>query len=102
MVVWLLGGKDPDNKLNVPEKLQVLYSPSSKFEKHNCISTNTNTMKIYVAGAALGHHQLGFQKEIWVVCPNDKAYARTNVFFQHPFIRHFNSWEVCCKALYDY
>lgn len=82
MVAW---GKDPDNKLNVPEKLQVLYSPSSKFEKHNCISTNTNTMKIYVAGK-------------WT----DKAYARTNVFFQHPFIRHFNSWEVCCKALYDY
>ncbi len=60
-------------------------------------------------GVALGHKQapaengqLGVRKQVWVVCPNNDAYARTNVFFQHPMIDHFNSWEACCKALSEY
>ncbi len=50
-------------------------------------------------GVALGQRELGFRKEIWVVCPDADAYATTNVFFHHDYIKHFNSWDVCYKAL---
>lgn len=50
-------------------------------------------------GVALGYRQMGFQKEIWVVCPDELSYAQSNIFIHHPFIRHFNSWEACYMAL---
>ena len=35
---------------------------------------------------------LGTGKAIYIICPDEKAECRTNVFFHHPSITHLESW----------
>jgi nucleoside 2-deoxyribosyltransferase len=44
---------------------------------------------------------LGLNIKTWIVCPHENAYCKTNIFFHHPNIVHFQSWDDAVNSLDD-
>lgn len=52
-------------------------------------------------GCAIGVNQVTQSKQIYLLCPDTKAVCRENVFFHHPSIVHFTSWDDIIKKISD-
>lgn len=42
---------------------------------------------------------IGAGKKILIYCPDEESYCRTNCFFYHPSINHFDSWDDLVETL---
>jgi nucleoside 2-deoxyribosyltransferase len=42
---------------------------------------------------------IGTEKKIFIYCPDKESYCKTNCFFYHPSIVHFNTWEELIESI---